>query len=62
MTKRAGTVKTVIRVINYASAKLFYPHPIRGSPGVRGNICVIKKGGALENGVKRGRGTLELGV
>ena len=33
----------------------------RGSPGVRGKICVTKKGGALENEVKRGRGTLKWG-
>ena len=28
-----------------------------GSPGVRGKMCVIKKGGALDNDVKKGRGT-----
>ena len=28
-----------------------------GSPVVRGKMCVIKKGGALENDVKKGRGT-----
>ena len=29
-----------------------------GSPGVRGKMCVIKKGGTLENKVKKG-GVLE---
>ena len=33
-----------------------------GSPGVWGKICVIKKGGALENEVKGGRGTLKWGI
>ena len=35
------------------------PSPTRGSPGVRGNVCAIKKGGALENEVKGGKGTLK---
>ena len=35
------------------------PSPPQGSPGVRGKICVIIKGGALENEAKRGRGTLK---
>ena len=38
--------------------KLFYPHLPRGNPGVRGKMCVIKKGGAMENEVKKG-GALE---
>ena len=33
------------------------PSPRLGSPGVRGKMCVIKKGRALENEVKKGRGT-----
>ena len=33
--------------------------PPGGSPGIRGKTCVIKKGGALENKMKRGRGTLK---
>ena len=35
----------------YAPLKLFCPHRPLGSPGVRGKICVIKKGGALEKRV-----------
>ena len=36
---------------SYALVKLFCPHPpSRGSPGVRGKMLVIKKGGSLEKG------------
>ena len=37
-----------------APVRLFCPHPPLGTPGVRGKMCVIKKGGALENEVKIG--------
>ena len=30
-----------------------FPIP-QGSPGVRGKMCVIKRGGSLENKVKKG--------
>ena len=42
---------------HYGPVKLFVPIP-PGSPGVKGKMCVIKKGGALENEVKKG-GALE---
>ena len=41
----------------YAPVKLFCPHPSppphtpRGSPGVRGKMCLIKKGDALKKRV-----------
>ena len=39
---------------SYALVKLFCPHPpSRGSPGLRGKMLVIKKGGALEKIVIR---------
>ena len=39
-------------ILYYAPVKLFYPHPHhRGSHGVRGKFCVIKKGGTLEKRV-----------
>ena len=43
----------------YAPVKLFCPHPLSppGSPRVRRKMYVIEKGGALENEVKKGRGT-----
>ena len=44
----------------YAPVKLFCPI-LRGSPGIRGTICVIKKVGALVNEAKRGWGTLKKG-
>ena len=40
-----------------APVKLFCPYPPRGSLGVRGKMCVIRKVGALENEVKKGQGT-----
>ena len=43
-----------------APVKLFCPYPPPtppGCPGVRGKLCVIKKGGTLENEVKKGRCT-----
>ena len=42
--------------IAFAPVKLFCHHP--PALGVRGKMCVIKKGGALENEVKKG-GALE---
>ena len=36
---------------NNAPDKLFCTHPPRGSLGVRGKMCVIKKDGALEKRV-----------
>ena len=36
-----------------AQVKLFWAHP-PGSPGVREKVCVIKKGGVLENEVRKG--------
>ena len=39
------------RYFHNAPVKLFCLHPPRGSPGVKGKICVIKKGGALEKRV-----------
>ena len=44
----------------YAPVKLFCLHPPRGSPGVGGKIGVIKKVGALENEVKKGRSNRKL--
>ena len=44
--------------IPYGPVKLFCSNRPRGSHGVRGKMCVIKKGGALENEVKKG-GALE---
>ena len=38
-----------------APVKLFCPHPPSGSPGVRGKMFVINKGGTLTKKVKKGR-------
>ena len=42
---------------NYAPVKLFCPHPPHRAAPVRGKMCVIKKGWALEHEVKKGRDT-----
>ena len=39
--------------VKLCAGQIVLPPPPRGSPGVRGKICVIKKGGALQNeGIK----------
>ena len=41
-----------------SASHISLPPSPQGSPGVWGKMCVIKKGGALENEVKKG-GVLE---
>ena len=54
------------KLLNHAPVILFSLHTAPpqppGSPGVRGKMCVIKKGGTLESEVKKGRGVENEGI